>query len=225
MLKEIGHFIRNGKELTQLQRQYPRAEFYDLMMSRVDAQGYADVRRELVGDLTGRVLEIGCGTGNMFEYYGAGATVEGVEPEADFLALAVPKAGPYAGRVRAAAGDGMKVAFPDGSFDAVVFGLVLCSVPSVEAVVAEAFRVLRPGGQLRALEHVRSEAAVAGALMDVANPLWMLLNRQGCRLNRNPMGAIRAAGFEVDDVQAFQRFDTMMPAFPMRRIKARRPAG
>jgi ubiquinone/menaquinone biosynthesis C-methylase UbiE len=224
MLREIGHFIRNGKEVSRMQREHPRAGFYDLMMSRVDAQGYADVRRELVGDLAGRVLEIGCGTGNMFEYYGTGARVEGVEPEADFLAIAVTKAGPYGGRVRATAGDGMKLAFEDGAFDAVVLGLVLCSVPSVESVLAEAFRVLRPGGQLRALEHVRSEAPVAGALMDAVNPLWMLLNRQGCRLNRNPIGAIHAAGFAVDDVHAFQRFDTMMPAFPMRRVKAHRSA-
>ena len=117
----------------------------------------------------------------------------------------------------------MELGFADGSFDAVVCGLVLCSVPSVERVLAEAFRVLRAGGQLRALEHVRSEEAVAGFLMDMANPLWLRLNRQGCCWNRNPIGDIERAGFAIDDLMSFKRFDTVMPAFPMRRIKAHRP--
>jgi ubiquinone/menaquinone biosynthesis C-methylase UbiE len=223
MLKEIGHFIRTGKELIPLQKQYPRAEFADLMMTKADAQGYAEVRRELVGDLAGRVLEIGCGTGKMFEYYDAGARVEGIEPEEDFLGLAVAKATAFSGRIQATAGDGMKLAFPDATFDAVVFGLVLCSVPSVERALAEAFRVLRPGGQLRVLEHVRSEEAFAGFLMDVTNPLWMRLNNQGCRMNRDSVAQIEPAGFRIDDVMAFKRFDTVMPAFPMRRVRAHKP--
>jgi SAM-dependent methyltransferase len=224
VIKEIGHFIRHGVELTRLQRQYPRAEFADLFMSRADTQGYAEVRAELVGDLTGRVIEIGCGTGAMFPYYGPEARVEGIEPEEDFLALAVAKARGYSGRIQAVSGDGTRLAFADGTFDAVVLGLVLCSVPSVDKVVAEAFRVLRAGGQLRALEHVRSSATIPGFLMDVANPLWLRLNKQGCHWNRNPLGAIEAAGFKIDDVLAFQRFDTVMPAFPMRRVRAQKGA-
>ena len=223
MFKEIGHFIRTGKELVPLQKQYPRAEFSDLMMSRADAEGYAAVRRELVGDLTGRVLEIGCGTGTMFEYYGPDVRVEAIEPEEDFLALAVSKAAPSSGKIRAVAGNGMKLDFADGSFDAVVLGLVLCSVPSVDRVLAEAFRVLRGGGQLRALEHVRSDEAVPGFLMDMTNPLWLRLNKQGCRWNRDTVSEIEPAGFQIDDVMAFKRFDTVMPAFPMRRVKAHKP--
>jgi len=225
MLKEIGHFIRVGKEATRLQKQYPRAEFSDLMMANADEQGYAGVRRELVGDLAGRVLEIGCGTGTMFQYYGPDARVEAIEPEEDFLALALPRAARSSGKIRAARGDGMNLEFADGSFDAVVFGLVLCSVPSIERVVAEAFRVLRAGGSLRALEHVRSEAAIAGFLMDVTNPLWMRLNKQGCRWNRNPLVELAAAGFQLDDVTSFKRFDTVLPAFPMRRVRGHKLAG
>ncbi len=224
MLKEIGHFLRNGKEVSRRQKAQPRAQFCDWMMSTADAQGYAEVRRELVGDLTGRVLEIGCGTGTMFEYYGADARVEAIEPEADFLELAMAKATPYATRIHVASGNGMALAFEAGSFDAVVLGLVLCSVPSVERVLAEAFRVLRDGGQLRALEHVRSDAPIAGFLMNVTNPLWLRLNNQGCCWNRNPLHSIEATGFRIDDVRAFKRFDTIMPAFPMRRIRAHKPA-
>jgi ubiquinone/menaquinone biosynthesis C-methylase UbiE len=220
MLKEIGHFVRNGKEVSRMQREHPRAQFSDWMTTKADEQGYADVRRELVGDLTGRILEVGCGTGKMFDYYGPDARVVGIEPEEDFLRLAAAKAASSSGRIQAVAGNGMALAFEDGSFDAVVLGLVLCSVPSMERAVAEVFRVLRPGGQLRALEHVRSEDAVAGFLMDVGNPLWLRLNKQGCNWNRKPIAAIEAAGFEMDDVMSFKRFDTVMPAFPMRRVRA-----
>jgi ubiquinone/menaquinone biosynthesis C-methylase UbiE len=220
MLKEIAHFVRNAPPLLRLQKEHTRAEFLDVINAKADAQGYAEVRRELVGDLSGRVLEVGCGTGSMFRYYGNAVEVDAIEPEQDFLELAVAKAPQQAARVRAAAGDGMSLGFPDSTFDAVVFGLVLCSVPSVERVLAEAFRVLCPGGRLRALEHVRSERAVAGVLMDVANPLWLRLNKQGCNWNRQPLSLIEAAGFRLDDVHAFQRFDTVLPAFPMRRIRA-----
>ena len=220
MLREIGHFVRTAKEVVPMQKQYPRNQFSDWMMARADEQGYAEVRRELVGDLGGRVLEVGCGTGTMFRYYGPDARVEAIEPEADFLALALPRAQTSGGRIRAASGDGMRLGFADASFDVVVFGLVLCSVPSVQKVLGEAHRVLRPGGQLRALEHVRSEEAIPGLFMDLFNPLWMRLNKQGCRLNRNPLGDIEAAGFVIDDVRSSKRFDTVMPAFPIRRVRA-----
>ena len=220
MLREIAHFVRHAPETIRLQRRCTRAEFLDEFMARADAQGFSEERRELVGDLTGRVLEIGCGTGAVFRYYGEGAQVEGIEPEEDFLALAKSKPGVAAGKIRAAAGDGMNLDFPDGSFDAVVLCTVLCSVPSMDQVLGEAFRVLRPGGLLRTLDHVRSEAPVAGRLMDVTNPLWLRLNQQGCHWNREPLGPMSAAGFTIEDVRAVQRFDTLFPAFPMRRVKA-----
>jgi ubiquinone/menaquinone biosynthesis C-methylase UbiE len=220
MLREIGHFVRTAREIIPLQKQYPRNQFSDRLMARADEQGFAEVRHELVGDLTGRVLEVGCGTGTMFQYYGPDARVDAIEPESDFLELAIPRAEQSGGRIRAAAGDGMNLQFPDGSFDVVVFGMVLCSVPSVERVLGEAHRVLRRGGVLRALEHVRSDERIPGLFMDLFNPVWMRMNRQGCRLNRNPLRAMETAGFALDDVMSFKRFDTVMPAFPVRRVRA-----
>jgi ubiquinone/menaquinone biosynthesis C-methylase UbiE len=118
----------------------------------------------------------------------------------------------------------MNLAFADASFDAVMVSLVLCSVPSLERVLAEIHRVLRPGGQLRLLEHVRSPQRIGGFLMNVANPLWLKLNKQGCNMNRRPLPAIEAAGFVIEEMHEFQRFDTWMPAFHMQRIHARRPS-
>lgn len=222
MLREIVHFVRNAPEAMALQKRLPPAEFFDTLTAKADEKGFGDVRHELVADLRGRVLEVGCGTGAMFRHYDPGTEVVAIEPEESFLALALPRAEQTSGRVRAAKGDGMRLDFPDASFDAVVYSLVLCSVPSVEATLAEARRVLKPGGVLRALEHVRSERTVPGLLMDLSNPLWLALNKQGCHLNRQPRPALERAGFRLEETRSFQLFDTPMPAFPLERIRASR---
>lgn len=222
MLRELAHFVRNAPEVLKVQKERSKAEFADWLTTRIDEQGYAEVRRQLVQGLHGRVLDVGCGTGGMFDYYRPDLVVEAIEPDADFRAIAAAKAERQHPNIQVAHGDAMQLAFPDGSFDAVILGLVLCSVPSVERVLAEIRRVLRPDGKLRALEHVRSPQRVSGFLMTVANPLWLKLNKQGCNMNRRPISAIEEAGFEIEDLHEFQRFDTFLPAFPMQRIHARR---
>jgi ubiquinone/menaquinone biosynthesis C-methylase UbiE len=223
MLREIAHFIRIAPPLLKLQKEISQARFFDEISSRVDTEGFDEVRRALIGDLEGRVLEIGGGTGAMFPYYGPAARVEAIEPDRDFLAIAEERAGRTDGRVRVTKGDGMALAFGDASFDAVVFGMVLCSVPSMEGALAEAFRVLKPGGKLRALEHVRSTRRLGGVAMDLFNPMWLRLNKQGCNLNRRPREAIAGAGFLIEHSREFQVFYDTMPAFPLQHIAATRP--
>jgi ubiquinone/menaquinone biosynthesis C-methylase UbiE len=224
MLREIAHFVRHSPEAIYLQRSHSRAEFLDIVMTRANERGYGAVRSALVGDLRGRVLEIGCGTGAMFDYYDPAASVVALEPERDFFELAVERAKRFGERIEVVDGDGMALAFESDSFDAVVLGLVLCSVPSVEAVLREAHRVLRPSGLLRAFEHVRSKHRLAGALMDATNPLWMRLNKQGCHWNRDPLEAMAQVGFVVDEVDSFKTFESILPAFPMIRVEAHKPA-
>lgn len=223
MLREIVHFIRIAPPLLKLQKEMTQARFFDEISDRVDKEGFDELRRSLIGDLEGRVLEVGGGTGAMFPYYGPTARVEAIEPDRDFLAIAEERARKTEGRVHVAWGDGMALEFDDASFDAVVFGMVLCSVPSMEKVLAEAFRVLRPGGKLRALEHVRSSRKLSGIAMDLFNPMWLRLNKQGCNLNRRPREAITDAGFVVERTSEHQYFYEALPAFPLQEIKAKRP--
>jgi ubiquinone/menaquinone biosynthesis C-methylase UbiE len=223
MFREIAHFIRIAPPLLKLQKEMSPARFFDEISTRVDREGFDEVRRALIGDLEGRVLEIGGGTGAMFPYYGPGARVEAIEPDREFLAIAEERAARTDGRVRVSAGDGMALDFPDASFDAVVFGMVLCSVPSMERVLAEALRVLKPSGKLRALEHVRSTQPLGGIAMDLFNPLWLRLNKQGCNLNRRTHEAIASASFVIEDSREFQLFFKTLPAFPLQQIKATRP--
>ena len=146
MLKEIGHFIRIGKEVSRLQKQHPRAEFADLMMAKADAQGYADVRRELVGDLTGRVLEIGAAPARCSSTTAPARRWRPSSPKRTFSRSRCRRRQRPGKDPRRRGRRNEARASPTARSTRWCFGLVLCSVPSVERVLAEAFRVLRGGG-------------------------------------------------------------------------------
>jgi SAM-dependent methyltransferase len=207
MLREIAHFLRQGPQAMRLQTNRSRAEFVDVITAHANERGYGEVRRSLVGGLRGRVLEIGCGTGSMFDYYDPAATVVAIEPEADFFELAVKRAAKFGKRIEVADGNGMALAFERDSFDAVVLGLVLCSVPSVEGVLREAYRVLRPSGLLRAFEHVRSKDRLAGGLDGRVQSSVAPAEQPGMQLEPGPArgdgaGRLRGRrGLPVQDVR------------------------
>jgi ubiquinone/menaquinone biosynthesis C-methylase UbiE len=161
-------------------------------------------RQELLAGATGRVVEIGAGNGMNFGHYPA--TVEEVvalEPEPYLRARAEESAREAA--VRVSVGDAVADDLPleDASVDTAVASLVLCSVPDQARALAELRRVLKPGGELRFFEHVRSgnptKARVQTALE--RSGVWPRL-AGGCHCARDTVGAIEAAGFEVRHVRA-----------------------
>ena len=117
---------------------------------------------------------------------------------------------------------GEALPFPDATFDAVTASTVLCSVASPPTVLEEFARVLRPGGKLRLLEHVRSEHWLAGPLMDLFNPLWLKLNGGGCNWNRRSVETVRTSPFAVTSISSHKVLSTVTPAFPLRLIMAER---
>ena len=217
MLAEILHLFRHAPGALALKRKLPQDELYATLIARADAAGLATRRAELVAGLSGPVLEIGCGTGAMFPYY-KDVDVVAIEPDAAFAARARAAAGQI--EVIEASGDAIPLA--DASIDAAVIALVLCSVPDVDAVCSEVARVVRPGGEVRLIEHVKSERRFAGALMHVVDPLWLRVNGQGCHMDRDPLPALDRAGLRVSRIDAFQIWSAGIPAFPMRTIYATR---
>jgi ubiquinone/menaquinone biosynthesis C-methylase UbiE len=160
------------------------AALYDPLMHVQDVLGLRRQRIRSAREATGRVLELGVGTGLNLPYYAAAETVVGVDPDPHMLRRARKRGG--AELVEASA---EQLPFADESFDTVVAALSLCTIPDVGAALAEARRVLRPGGRLLFLEHVRSESPRAAAFQDRIEPLWMRL-AGGCHPNRDTVAEI-----------------------------------
>lgn len=184
------------------------AKSYARLAPQMDARGVAEHRAELVAGLAGSLVEVGCGPGGMFRHYPPAVTsVLAVEPDAYFRDLAVGAAKEVnrhggTARVAVVAGDADSLPLESGSVDAVVFSLVLCSVPDLAVALAEARRVLKPGGALRFYEHVRSDSRILGLIEDAITPLWRRA-AGNCHPNRDTVAAISTAGFEVEAVRRF----------------------
>lgn len=183
--------------------QHPRfARMYAELSVEAERRGGTEHRRRLLAGLSGRVVEVGAGHGLTFAHYPPTVTsVVAVEPDDTLRALAGRAAHDAPVPVEVVAGHADALPVADAGADAVVVSLVLCSVPDPGSALAEIRRVLRPGGELRYYEHVRS-GGVAGLLQDAVRPLWSAL-AGGCRLNRRTGEAIRAAGFDVREESRF----------------------
>ncbi|MBC3192194.1 class I SAM-dependent methyltransferase [Pseudonocardia sp. C8] len=178
------------------------SRFYASMSPRLDDEGLAALRDELLAPLTGAVVEVGAGPGGNFARYpSAVASVTAVEPEPYLRRLATAAARDAAVPTTVRAGVAEHLPLPDACADGVVFCLVLCSVPDQAAAATEAARVLRPGGIVRFLEHGRADTLGLRMLQRVADAtVWPLLTG-GCHTSTDPVAALRAAGFVVDDVR------------------------
>jgi ubiquinone/menaquinone biosynthesis C-methylase UbiE len=184
---------------------------YDAMCFVLEWTGLDRWRNWLVGSVKGRTLEVGCGTGRNLPRYAAEALVIALEPEADALARARGRA-PNRLFVRASA---EALPFREGAFDTVVSSLVFCSVPRPEVGLAEIKRVLTDAGQLRMMEHVRSEGWYGG-VQDFLQPAWTKV-AGGCHPNRRTEASVEAAGFVMEEEG--RRSDGTMRRFTAKKKK------
>ena len=172
------------------------AATYDRMSRKSEEAGVRALRQDLLADAFGRVLEIGAGTGiNLPHYDGNIASLVVTEPEPAMLRRLQQKAreqAPLAKVLRAPAED---LPFEDGTFDTVVSTLVLCGVDDQERALREARRVLRPGGRLLFMEHVRSDDPALARFQDRMN--WLNRLIVDCDCNRPTLTTIERAGFHV----------------------------
>lgn len=166
---------------------------YDAILAFSEWRGLAEWRRWLTGGARGCTLDLGCGTGRSLPLFAAGVRAIGVDPAFDSLR----KARRRAPATPLVCGSAEALPFRAETFDTVVCGLVLCSVPDPARGLAEIRRVLRSGGTLRALEHVRSARPWKARFQDWIQPAWTWL-AGGCRPNRETERTVEAAGFAIE---------------------------
>lgn len=166
-------------------------------MGRTEERGFlGQMRSHLLLGVSGDVLEIGAGTGANFAHYPAGARVVALEPDPFMLRRAEQKVAELGlSNVTLQRAPAESLPFPDASFDAVVSTLVLCTVQDVARCLAEMRRVLRPGGSVLFIEHVRAQGWF-GRLQDLIRPVWSWFGA-GCQPNRRTEDTFRHAGWDV----------------------------
>ncbi|WP_133915247.1 class I SAM-dependent methyltransferase [Streptomyces sp. NBC_00582] len=175
------------------------ARFYAALGTAAESRaGLAGVRERLLAGLAGRVIEIGAGNGLNFAHYpGAVSEVVAIEPERRMRKLALEAALRAGVPVDLVPGVAEALPVKSEAFDAAVVSLVLCSVRDVPRALAELRRVLRPGGELRFLEHGPGGGrAMRATQRALDRTVWPSL-AGGCHLTRDTVGALRAAGFEL----------------------------
>ena len=176
------------------------AKAYDAVLAPAEWMGTRDQRRRLMDGLSGRVVEVGAGTGlNVPLYPTTAHEVHAVEPDQHMLERLRSKADGSDTRLYLYRADAHHLPFADGVFDAAIVTFALCTIPDPKRALDEAHRVVRRGGGLRFLEHVRSQKNWTAGWQDRATPLWGRISG-GCRLNQPTVEILEATRWELDDV-------------------------
>lgn len=175
---------------------------YDRGMAPLEKLGLARLRARLLSHARGNVLEIGVGTGANLPFYPPSACLTALDESPDMLAVAARRAAAFDACVCLVQMNIEALAFPDGHFDTVVAGLVLCSVVDQARALGELRRVLgSPGGRLLLLEHMRPHSRPLAWLADLLNIPWYAFNGR-CNLNRETQQSVARAGFEIEQVDS-----------------------
>lgn len=183
----------------QTQQKWDRASRTYDFFAAVDDRRLGIEKEKLLAKMQGKSIHVAAGTGNDYKFLPPGMDVVSIDISPKMLEQARIKAASYQGSIELREADVHNLDFPDGTFDTIVTIFTFCSVPKPVAGLRELYRVLKPGGQILMLEHVRSDAiGPVGIMMD----LMTLLTRQfGPELNRDTVGNVQKAGFRLRRVE------------------------
>jgi len=171
----------------------------DRQVAKVERAGLGELRQKSLADASGRVLEVGSGTGANLPYYGPGVeSLTVTEPEPAMLRRLEQRVREQAPKAKVVRAPAEQLPFEDDTFDVAVSTLVLCGVDDQARALGELRRVLRPGGRLIFIEHVRSDKPGLARWQDRLNGLNKFV--ACCDCNRRTLDSIKAEGFEVTKV-------------------------
>jgi ubiquinone/menaquinone biosynthesis C-methylase UbiE len=185
------------ERVRQLQDQ--QAPHYDRQIRFFERVLFGGGREWATSQVRGDVLEIAAGTGRNFEHYPPGTRLTAIELSREMLAIAKKRAKSAQIEIELREGDAQQLESPDESFDTVVITLALCTIPDDRKAAEEAYRVLRPGGRLVLLEHVRSVVTAVRVVERMLQPLALRFG--GDNLVRDPLDYLSDIGFEIESVE------------------------
>ncbi|WHH59983.1 class I SAM-dependent methyltransferase [Petroclostridium sp. X23] len=178
----------------KIQKRYDRVSgIYDFMEKLMDSAKMKLWREEIFEELSGKILEVGVGTGKNIEYYPDNANITAIDFSSKMLDKARQKADKLGKKIELMQMDAQSMDFEDNTFDTVFTTCVFCSVPDPIRGLREVRRVCKNNGKIIMLEHVRSEKEILGILMDIFNPL--VVGTYGANINRRTVDNILKAGF------------------------------
>jgi ubiquinone/menaquinone biosynthesis C-methylase UbiE len=197
------------------------AALYERGLRASEEAGLRQMRRELLAEVRGNTIELGAGTGaNLDLYPAAVGELVLTEPDPHMTARLRPKLAAREGVVELVEAPGERLPYDDSSFDTAVLTLVLCTVPDPAETLAEVARVLRPGGQMLFIEHVRSGDPALARWQDRLEAPWRFVG-DGCHCNRDTIAAIEASPLSLGRLG----HDRLPRAFPIVRPLVRGSAG
>ncbi|MBI2912406.1 MAG: class I SAM-dependent methyltransferase [Chloroflexi bacterium] len=187
------------------------AAFYERMMNGAEKSFMRDVRLDVAGGARGSVLEIGCGPGFNFRYYGDGVTeLIATDPDPFMLERARKRAAEVERAIRIEQARAEELPFEDSVFDTVVSTLNFCTIADPAKALTEVKRVLKPESQYRFYDHVRYDHAFGAFWQDLATPVWRWLGA-GCHPNRDVAGLVQAAGFRIERLERHKPYPPIPP--------------
>lgn len=187
---------RETERVRRLQDQ--EAPRYDRQMGFFDKLLFGGAREWACSQLDGEVLEIAIGTGRNLPFYPEHVTGTGIELSPEMLAIARERAAGLGSQVDLHLGDAQRLEFADASFDTVLITFALCTIPDDRGAAREALRVLRPGGRLVLVEHVRSPSRPVSSVQRLLDPLSVRFGAD--HLVREPLDYLAGIGFEIEMV-------------------------
>lgn len=178
------------------------AKWYDFFMSPLEKRKFQKIRKKLLTKASGKVLELGSGTGINFPLYEALDQVVAIEPNPYMAERSLPKQKESVVPIKMVQASAEELPFETNTFDTAVATLVFCTIPNVEKAIQEIKRVCKPGAKILLFEHVKMENQYLSQLQEWLTPAWKKVC-DGCCLNRDTISIVQTHGIPIIQMQKY----------------------